>query len=397
MKLMKSFAMSLSIGAMLLTFAEARSVKIASISALSIGPGDDIRKGVEMALKERQKEFKKLGIDLSLAVFDDKGSPKQGREIAKEVVEDEEVLGVVGALHSSVSSVLGEEFNESQLAIITPTSTNVKLTQNGWKHFSRVVAPDSAQGVAAANYIAERLKVKRLLIVSDNTTYGNGLCKMLMKSLEQDKYIQVKVLGYRGASNKAQYLDVVRQIQKSQPDLIYFGGAEGVGAQLITTVRENGLNTLMMGGDGLDNSDFRKKAGRSADGVIFTTVFGSLDKLKAFNVFSLKFKKYYKKSPGSISAYSFDATNVILDAIKSNIVNKKNLSRKTVSEAVREIDKPQCEKVQCTNISGHIAFSENGERHLSRVMIMKYNRGSKANPLRYQKVYARDLEILNAR
>lgn len=398
MDVLKYTKIIIVLGAIFLNLAEAKSVKLAVVSPLAIAPGDAIRKGAELAVEQRAAEFKKLGIDLSLVAFDDQASPNKGKNIAQNVVADKDFFGVIGALNSSVSHVLGKSFAESQLAMITPTSTNAELTRNGWLHFSRLVAPDHAQSVAAAQYINKRLQAKRILVISDNTTYGNGLCTTLISVLEKEEYSNIKLMEYRGASNRQQYLNAISQIYRKKPDLIYFGGAERVGAELISSIRRAGIDTRVMAGDGLDNPDFKTLAGEYASGVTFTTVFGSFNRAKSFSTFNLMFKNKYQEESTGISVLSFDAANVLLDAVKKSLAgDPSKLSREKVSRFVREIDKKECKLTRCGNVSGAISFSVNGERSISRVVIMRYGQAAKAIPLRYQRVYARDLNFVYKR
>lgn len=378
-------------GAVFSGAAQAETIKIATVSPTAQAFGDAVYTGAKLAVMERQTEFKKLGINLQLLSFDDEASAAKGKKIARKILNDTDIYGVVGAADSSVSQELGRAFADRRLAVISPSSTNDQLTRNGWTHFTRMVAPDRAQTWAAANYMSS-LEAKRIVVVSDNTVYGNGLCKALMSTLKNNKDQPIKVINYQGASNKKQYAKVVQQLNKSQPDLIYFGGSSRVGAELVTALRTAGLNTLFMGGDGLDTPDFVKHAGKNAINVKLTTVFGPPKSFKKARLFKMMYKKTYKKMPSSISIFSYDAAHVLMDAIKREYIAKNgNITHALVSQAVRTIKKPGCLRSRCHNISGAIQFTKNGERSLAKVMVMQYNNRLQLKPKYHKLIKAKDL------
>lgn len=193
---------------MLSGLAQGTALKIASISPLSgslTAIGSEVKRGAELAVHDHLQEFKALGYDLSLVSYDDQASATLGTQLAATILADQSILGVVGALNSSVSNVVAQAFAPGKLALISPASTNDQLTANSWSHFSRIVAPDSAQSVAAANYIADDLKAASVFVVSDNTAYGNGLTKALVSTLKKRN---VKLADYVGTT-ATQITDVV--------------------------------------------------------------------------------------------------------------------------------------------------------------------------------------------
>ncbi|WP_082506087.1 ABC transporter substrate-binding protein [Deinococcus sp. Leaf326] len=136
-----------------LSCAQAATLKVATISPLSgslSSVGIELRRGAELAVEAKVRTFKFQGYDLVLAAFDDQASATRGGVVAQDVLADSSIVGVVGALNSSVSNVVAQAFEPVRLASISPASTNDALTSHAWASFSRVVAPDRAQAVAAA-------------------------------------------------------------------------------------------------------------------------------------------------------------------------------------------------------------------------------------------------------
>ncbi|TSA84526.1 branched-chain amino acid ABC transporter substrate-binding protein [Deinococcus detaillensis] len=378
-----------------LSAAQAVSVSIATVSPLTgdqSPTGIDLRRGVELAVNARIAELKTAGIDLTLIPFDDQASATRGEQIAKTILATKSILGVVGANNSSVTNVLGEAFAAEKLAFISPNSTNDALSTHNWSNFNRVVSPNAAQVVAAANYIAETLRSTSVYVVSDNTAYGNGLTRGLIEGLKAAK---IPVAGYVGVSTPAQIASVIKKIKASGTPLVYFGGTDDVGGQFVRDLRAAGVTAQFMGGDGLDSPSFIQRAGRGTVGVLYTSVNGPVNTFSNYLDFTGKFRAAYKTEPSGVAVYAYDAANVMISALKSSITGATLPSRAVVSAAVRKIDLPACfasDKADCLTITGALAFTSSGERVRSRLLIMKYDEMYQAKMIKIQTVNAADLK-----
>ncbi|MFC4426094.1 branched-chain amino acid ABC transporter substrate-binding protein [Deinococcus navajonensis] len=355
----------------------AGTVRIAAVGPMTgdlSGFGAEIKRGTELAVREQAAAFRGLGHDLVLVSYDDHASATAAAPLARTIAADKSILGVIGAYNSSVSNVLAQTFWPSRLSLISPGSTNDLLTGHGWTHFNRVVAPDGAQGVAAAQYIANELKSKSVFVVSDNTAYGNGLSQILINNLKQRK---VTVPMYVGASTDAQIAAVTAQVRAANPDVVYFGGTYDVGAKLLKALRRSGVKATFMGGDGLDSSEFLKLAGIDGAGVIYTTVLGPVSAFSNAALFTQKYQAAFKSKPDGLSVYAYDAANVMLEAIKNTLSKGGPLpSRAQVSAAVRKTSLPACfsaDQTRCVSVTGAVGFAANGERQRSRLLIMKFS------------------------
>lgn len=372
--------------------AQATTLKIATISPLSgslTAIGSEVKRGAALAVQDHLQEFKALGYDLSLVSYDDQASATLGTQIAATVLADQGVVGVVGALNSSVSNVVAQAFAPAHMALISPASTNDALTENGWNHFSRIVSPDGAQSVAAANYIADDLKASSVFVVSDNTAYGNGLTKALLSTLKKRG---VKVADYVGTTTEG-VSEVVQKIKASAAPVVYFGGTDDTGGLLVKSLRAAGVKSVFMGGDGLDSPSFLRRAGDAGAGVIYTTVFGPVNSFSNSLAFTEAYRKAYQTPPSGVAVYAYDAATVLLSAIKSAAKNGAVPSRAGVSDAVRNVNLPACFAAsKCETITGAISFSGTGERARSRLMIMKFSQMLQAQVAKIQTVSASDLK-----
>src|SRR5215218_5243530 len=102
---------------------------------------------------------------LELKKFDSQGSPDQAPQLARSIVGDSSIVGVVGPAFSGESKAADPIFNEAVLPIITPSATNATLQDNGWTIFHRLLANDATQGPGDAKYIKDTLKATKVFVI----------------------------------------------------------------------------------------------------------------------------------------------------------------------------------------------------------------------------------------
>ena len=388
-----TFRRSLLLGTLLLGMAGAATVKFATVSPLS-GPqapqGVEIKRGAELALAQRAAFFKARGVEVSLQSFDDQAQPARAAGIAQAIQGDPAMLGIVGAFNSGVSNALAEALQAAPLAMVSATSTNVKLTTHGWGFFSRVVAPDSAQSVGAVQFFQETLKVRAVYVMTDGTTYGNGVGEAVRALLGD---AGVKVAGYRSAITPAERDGVISDIRRSGADAIFMGAADVNGAELLVSLRGAGVNLPVVGGDGLYSDTFLQKAGKSAAGVYFSSTYAPVAALSTATAFLRQYRARYKEEPNGRAAMAFDAMNALLDALTSSL-NRGTPTRVDMIAAARRVNRPSCSvaAVNCFNLTGPLSFSATGERQRGRVYLMRVT-----PDLKFELVESRSVEAAPVR
>ena len=349
-------------------FAE-QTIKIVSASPLSgeqASLGSQIKDGAQIAIEEAQPAFAKMGFKLELAPQDDQANPDTGVAVAKRIVNDNEVLGVVGHFNSGVGLPASEVYKDFNLVMVSPANTNPKITDRGYANVNRVCGRDDVQGPAGSEFATGELKAKKIFIIHDKTAYGQGVAEAFR---DTSKKSGAAVLSFSGTEEKSDFTSLTQQIKALKPDLIYFGGVYSQGGPLLKQIRDAGLKAYFLGPDGLDSSDFVKLAGASAKGAYFTTVAGPVDKYPKAAKFAAAFKTKFNHAPESFALYSYDSARVILEAttaaIKAN--GGKMPTREAVSKEVR--------KVNFEGITGTIAFDSKGDRKKSDYYIMSLKEG----------------------
>ena len=175
---------------------------------------------------------------------DDKADPREGTLAAQKLV-DEGVIAVVGHLNSGTSIPASRIYADANIVQISPSATNPKYTEQGYKTTYRVVANDNQQGAVLANYAASDMKAKRVAIVDDRTQYGQGLADVFER-VAKDKGLQV--VDREFTTNKAtDFNAILTKIRANKPDLVMFGGMDSTAAPIARQMKELGIKVELLG------------------------------------------------------------------------------------------------------------------------------------------------------
>ncbi|PNY82664.1 branched-chain amino acid ABC transporter substrate-binding protein [Deinococcus koreensis] len=365
---MKKTALSLSVLAALAlgTAGAQTTIRIASLSPLSGGQSDlgtQIRNGTQLAVNEYKAAFKKLGFDLQLVPYDDQADPATGTAAARKIAADRQILAVVGTLNSGVAIPSSAALVASRVAMVSPANTANQVTDRGLSNMNRIVARDDAQGGAGANFVSDVLKAKKVYIINDKTAYGEGLAAEVEKAL---KAKSVAVAANEGTEEKSDFSSIIAKIKLQKPDAIYFGGIYNQVGVFIKQLRESGVATPVVGGDGLDSGELPTIVGAAnANNIYFTTVAAPIEALPAAKVFAASFKKTFNDDAQGFGAFGYDAAKVVLQGILSaaRANGNKLPSRAQVETAIR--------KGNFTGLlSGNVSFNSVGDRRAATMYVV---------------------------
>ncbi len=346
-----------------------RVIKIATQSPLSgeqAAQGEHIKLGAQLAVEEAVKGFKALGFELVFVPFDDQAKPEVGVVNARNIVADPDILLVVGHFNSGVALPSSDIYKDAMLAMISPANTATEITDRGYPNVNRVCGRDDIQGPVGAKYAAQDLKLKSVYVVHDKTLYGQGVADTFR---DEAKRLGLKILGYEGTEERANFSPLIIPMKARNPDLVYFGGIYHQGGLFLKQMREKGVKAVFMGPDGLDSSEMVKIAGRQAVGSYYTTVAGPPDAYPESAAFAKRFKQRFGKEVESFGMYGYDAALVGLKAIEQAIkdLGGKKPTRAQVSAAVRKLK-------NFKGATGPIAFDDKGDPVKAKYFVLRFEK-----------------------
>jgi len=290
------------------------TIKIATIGPLtgeSAKMGQDISQAVQLAVDQWNEKGGIMGRKIELLTEDDRADPKDAVSVASKVIS-QGVVGVVGHYNSSCTIPASNLYNEAGIVMVTPASTNPMVTERGYPGVFRTCGRDDQQGKVEADFAANVLKVKRVVILHDKTTYGQGLADEFKKNLPAS----VEVVLYEGITRgDKDFSAILTRAKGTTPDLMMFGGLYGEGGLLSKQMRDLGLQCMFLSGDGVYDPEYIRIAGPAAEGtyVSYAPSAGSIPSAMAF----LKAYKARWPEVGPYSLFAYDAANVLLIAISN--------------------------------------------------------------------------------
>ncbi|PZA07945.1 MULTISPECIES: branched-chain amino acid ABC transporter substrate-binding protein [unclassified Meiothermus] len=346
------------------------TLKIGFVSPLSgeLAPyGEPAKNGAQIAVEQAQARFAKLGFKLELSVQDDQANPDTSVAVARRLINDPDVLGVVGPLTSGTAIPASVAFKEGNLAMVVPVASNPTLTERGLKNVFRVYGRDDVQGPAGAEYAVKTLGVKRVFVVHDKGAYGQGVAQAFA---ERAKALGAQVIAVVGTEEKVNFQPLVAQMQAAKPDLVYFGGYHDRAAPLLTQMRQRGVTALFMGPDGFDNSEFVRLAGAATKGIYYTSPAGPASQYPSAKPFVEAYKAKFGKEPEPFALFGYDSAQVIIAGLEAAI--RANGGQKPSREQVVQA----ISKVKLNGATGEIAFDAKGDRTLARYFIIQLKDGT---------------------
>ena len=307
--------------------------------------GAQLKNGVEQAVEDINAKGGVLGQKITVSVGDDRSDPKEGVSVANKFVGDG-VKWVVGHFNSGVTMPASEIYQENNILMVTPSATNPKITERGMWNVFRTCGRDDQQGAVAATYIADKLKGKKIAVIHDKTTYGQGLADETKKAMNAKG---VKEVLYEGVNTgEKDYSALVSKIKTSGADVVYWGGLHTEGGLIVRQMRDQGVKAVMMSGDGITSDEFATIGGPGVEGTLMTFPPDPRGRPEAKDIV----KKFEAKkfNPEAYTLYSYAAVQIMAQAAEQ----AKSVDPKKVAEAMRS-------GKAFKTVIGDIAFDKKGD------------------------------------
>lgn len=311
--------------------------------------------GVELAVEEANSSGD-LPFKLELVKADDVGDPAQAPTAAQTLLQDNAVLGVVGPSFSGATKAVAANYSDAKLALISPSATNDTLTSQGFTAFHRVVPPDSLEGTELAQYLVKK-GYSKVVVLDDGSDYGSGVATTVAKGItDGGKEVQrITVLA-----DTKDYGPTAQQIAGSGAQAFFYGGYDAQAALLAKAVAATSYTGDKYTGNGGKSSVFSTGAGDAGNGWFFSCGCADATTSDAAKDFTAAYKKKFNTDPSTYSPEAYDATNAMIEAIKT-AASSGTPTRETVFEAVNKLD--------YKGITTTVKFQENGELDASSQVV----------------------------
>lgn len=245
---------------------------------------------------------------------DDQGRPEQAKTVVQKLISQDKVQAILGEVASTNSLAAAPVAQEAKIPMISPSSTNPKVTEVG-DYISRVCFIDPFQGSVMAKFAANTLKAKTAAVIGDvNSDYSKGLTQFFEEEFTKlgGKVIAKEAYTQSDPDFKGQ----LTKIRNLKPDVIYIPGYYGQVGIIAKQARELDMTMPLLGGDGWDSPELWKLGGAALKNAYISNHYSAENPAPEIQNFVKAYKAKYNVEPDSLSALAYDAAKVLADAIK---------------------------------------------------------------------------------
>lgn len=348
-------------------------VKIGHVAALT-GPnaasGKENENGARLAIEELNNKgvfIQGKKVKFQLIPQDDAGDPKQGTLVAQ-ILVDAKVDGVIGHMNSGTTIPAAKIYFQAGIPQISPSATSTTYTAMGFNTAFQLMPNDDKVADELALYTIKNLKAKKIAIIDDRTSYGEGLASQFMKAVKnQNQAIQFAPRQF--TTDKAtDFTSILTTLKAAKPDTIFYGGTYGVAGPMLRQMHSLGLKANFVAGDGVCLDVLSELAG---DSISHTHIICSLgggvphSREKSFDAFKAAYKKRFNLDVQSYAPYAYDAVMVMAEAMKR------------ANSADSSVYLPFLQKIHYQGLTGEITFDSRGNLKDGYISLYTFNHGKR--------------------
>lgn len=335
------------------------------LSGFQANTGQTVAGGVRLMAEQLNRAGGLLGYKVRVIALDDEADSDVAVAVAEQIKEavarGDRVIGVIGHPNSGQTAAAMGIYKDLQLVVITPTASEVALTQQGYRNFFRVNAANDLQAKAGAEYLVNKLGARKVAVLYNDDPYGIDLGKLVAEELA--------ALGAavpftaQVAVEQNRFAGEVARIKDADVDAVYYAGYEVECPYLRADLRDAGLGGLtFMASDGcflaatIDNSD------GAAEGM-YVTGFAPSPKTAVDQTWVQAYQAVEYRNPDTYSINGYSAMQVLAEGVKK----AGTLSANKVSDAIRQLD--------VKTPLGAVQFQDNGDLRAAQIFIFQVKDG----------------------
>lgn len=295
----------------------------ASLSGEEATHGQHMAAAVRLAVSQAQ-ERGDLPVGLEVVVLDDAGNAQGAVAVARRLIADELVAGVVGPLTSETVLAAAPLYHAARLAHISPAASTPRATRCGYDTFFRTVSDDEVQGREAARLAVAYLGCKAIAVVHDGSAFGQPLAEIFR---DHCLALGARVTPFEQVEKgQTDFADAIARLATCAPELIYCGLIEAEGARFAAQLRQAGLMTPLFGADALKPSRFLETPGYPVQGPYYTSASADITRAESAASFHRSFGSY-----SIYTAEAYDATCILIAAISRSAPGDREGVRREVA------------------------------------------------------------------
>ncbi len=328
------------------------------LSGQTFSFGEATKSGIELAAEEINEAGGINGRKIELIFKDDEGRPEKAKQAVEELITKDKVHVVLGDVASINSLAAAPVAQMAKIPMLTPSSTNRKLTEVG-DYIFRACFIDPLQGAAMAKFAFYQLNLRRVAIFGDvQSDYSKGLAENFKKTFT---LIGGKIVNEQAYVQTDQsYMAQLKAIKKSKPDALYLPGYYGQTAIIAKEARELKMNIPLLGGDGWDSPALWQIGGEALKNSYITNHFTPVNPSRTVRDFGIKYENKFAAQPDTLAALGYDSVYLLADALK----RAKTTDGAKLRDALRQT-------VNFYGVTGKISHFDESRNPVKPVIILK--------------------------
>lgn len=287
--------------------------EFASLTGKEAAFGQSSHKGTLLAVEELNAAGGVLGRKLELVSEDNQSKQGESATIVRKLITRDKVVAMLGEVASGRSLEAAPICQQYKIPMISPSSTNPKVTAMG-DYIFRVCFIDPFQGTVMARFALNTLKVKKVAVLVDaGSAYSDGLAKYFTQEFTAKKGVIASERKYN--SGDKDFRAQLTAIKAAGPEGIFVPGYYTEAGLIVKQARQLGINVPIFGGDGWEAPQLLEIGGKALEGTYYSTHYSFEDQSEAVQAFVKKFRARFNEIPDAMAALGYDSVKVLADAM----------------------------------------------------------------------------------
>lgn len=320
------------------------------LSGFQANAGQTVLGGARLRAAEINAQGGLMGYRVVVEGIDDESDSDVAVAVAEQIAADaaagEPVLGVVGHLNSGQTLAAMEIYKDLSLVVVTPTASEVSLTQKGYTNFFRVNANDEVQARVDAEFLVNTLGARRVAVLYNDDPYGIGLAQAVADNLHAmgaEVVAQIQV-----AVEQSDYSSEVPQVVQASPDSVFYAGYEVECPYLRYALTQAGVTVPFLASDGCFLSATIDESNETAEGM-YVSAFGPSPWTAAGDEWIKDYQEVEYRNPDTYSLNGYVAMKVLLEGVEK----VGGFDSRAVAGAIRELS--------LDSLLGHVSYDSTGD------------------------------------
>lgn len=309
-----------------------------------------LSKGIDLAIKEINENGGINGKKIKLIKIDDNADVSTGMRAAQSLVDDEEILAVIGHFNSRVAKSTIPIYEESNTVFIAPAATAPDIIKPEYNYIFRTIPNDQITVKYLINYLYNYKNVKRIAVYYNNDDFGRGVANSVEIA---SKSYNIEIVDRTHNINNNNLDRVLNRWRAFDCEVLIIGTSFNESKELIKKIKSEIPDLIIAGTSSLNHADFIDYLKEFSENSIIPTHYNKTSSVNINKLFLENFYKNYSTTPDMFAAIGYDTIMILKDAIEISIKNN-NLSKEEIAKQLRNIRNR-------IGVTGTLFRFENGE------------------------------------